>query len=825
MKPINCGAALRLLLPLLFSLNLISVANAAIFSKQSGSWTAASTWEGGVVPTNFQDVVIKAGHTVTRSNAFTAQAHLYVFGTLIYQGNVSRSFNPGYDIEIQGILQMDAGILNADGIVYGNGTFRQLTGSTTFGRAFVLETTDIQGGTVVFQNTNNGNLYLDHLLLKNATITVNGTEELIVQNSMNWQHNGAFKGKLSIAESALLTFAPGNNTFFFQGQMNNYGSVRMAAGTFKKISLFSPVHNYGIWEFDVPANSASYVSELLFYNHGKVLKKGLGSAAFNASGSIACMPGSTIHVQQASLTVHANSAISHYGVWRVDSGASMLLFAENNANYVPFGGEKFINHSNVYGRVKFVDSNPTTLEGNGKFEHVALAKYNGVLSLAGSPEIAQSLLLVDGLIQLNQFDLRLGTASFTHSGNLDCYVETNGSGSCVRQCQALSSFAFYVGNGHFAPIVIQMNAGSETDLVKVRVTNTFFGEYTGNGTPLCSEEIPEGVVGHNWFVSEANPGGSNALLFVYWQPEAEHTPFDRSQCTLGNYAGGDWQPEFFRVAQTTSSLYWLGRLDVTAFGQFGVFDSTHEPEVNFQSPTVTANAPICEWDDLYLQANTSPNASIQWSGPNGFQSNQNDPVLPGIQLSQSGIYTVLAEQYGCPKKQSSLTVQVNAEPTPLIIGPTQAQAGESVTLSAFGGTSYVWNTGDFTQTIVVSPTQTTDFQVTVTNPAGCTAAALHTVQVTGTTAAGEVYQILKAMSAVPNPASDRSVLVFEAEDAGDALLRVTDARGALVMSRSIAVAKGENRQSIALTGLSGGVYHAILTWKNEVKTVSLSVSN
>lgn len=812
---------MRLLLPLLFSITQLSVANAAIFSKQSGSWNTASTWEGGVVPTNAQDVVIKAGHTVTRNNAFVAQSHLYVFGTLIYQGNVARSFNPGYDIEIQGTLQMDAGSLYADGIVYGNGTFRQLSGNTTFGRACVLQTADIQAGSMVFQNTNNGNLYLDHLALKNATITVNGSQELMVQNGMNWQHNGKFKGKLSIAESALLSFASGNNTFQLEGQLNNYGTVRMGAGTFKKLNAPGFVYNHGYWEFDVPANSASYVSELTFYNHGTVLKKGPGSASFSSSGNLACMSSSTIHVQQAALSIHANSAVFQYGVWWVDAGASMLLFAENNDNYVSFGGTKCINNGNVYGRIKFVDSSPTTLEGNGKFEHMALEKHGGFVSLAGSPEIGQSLLLIAGRMLLNQFDLRLGAALFNHAGPLDCFVETNGLGSCVRQCQALSTIVFYVGNGHFAPFVLQMNAGSETDLVKVRVTNTFFGEYSGNGTPLCSEQIPEGVVEHNWFVSEANPGGSHAIIYVYWQPDAERTPFDRSQCTLGNYIGGDWQPGSFWPAQNGSPLFWVPRVDVTSFGLFGVFDAAHEPDLNFQSPTVTANSPICEWETLYLHANTSPNASIQWSGPNGFQSSEAEPVLTGIQLSQSGLYHVQAEQYGCPKQQASLTVLVNAEPTPLVLGPTQVQAGEPTTLTAFGGTFFTWSTGDTAQAIVVAPLQTTDYWVTVTNPAGCTAVALHTLTVSGSTAAVDQKNPVDALSVSPNPTTDRSRLRFTSVEAGDARLSLMDARGILVSQGSIRVEVGENQQDIDLAGLPVGIYLVGLAWKNEMKTVRL----
>ena len=46
-------------------------------------------------------------------------------------------------------------------------------------------------------------------------------------------------------------------------------------------------------------------------------------------------------------------------------------------------------------------------------------------------------------------------------------------------------------------------------------------------------------------------------------------------------------------------------------------------------------------------------------------------------------------------------------------------SGTSTTLTASGGGSYVWSTGATTNTIVVTPTVTTDYCVTVTDTNGC----------------------------------------------------------------------------------------------------------
>ncbi len=89
---------------------------------------------------------------------------------------------------------------------------------------------------------------------------------------------------------------------------------------------------------------------------------------------------------------------------------------------------------------------------------------------------------------------------------------------------------------------------------------------------------------------------------------------------------------------------------------------------------------------------------------------------------------------GCAGSDSH-TVTVTANPTATITGPTSMCAGASVTLDAGSGyASYLWNTGATTQTILVSPTSTTTYSVTVGN-GSCTAGDSHTVNVTAPPAA------------------------------------------------------------------------------------------
>jgi hypothetical protein len=73
----------------------------------------------------------------------------------------------------------------------------------------------------------------------------------------------------------------------------------------------------------------------------------------------------------------------------------------------------------------------------------------------------------------------------------------------------------------------------------------------------------------------------------------------------------------------------------------------------------------------------------------------------------------------------------------LPVNPTTCAPGQSITLTASGATSYVWQPGSFTgNTISVSPLTTTTYTVTATNSSGCTDTKTVTVTVTAPCNAG-----------------------------------------------------------------------------------------
>jgi hypothetical protein len=131
-------------------------------------------------------------------------------------------------------------------------------------------------------------------------------------------------------------------------------------------------------------------------------------------------------------------------------------------------------------------------------------------------------------------------------------------------------------------------------------------------------------------------------------------------------------------------------------------------------------SPACIGDNLLLQGEGG--TEYQWSGPNGFSSTLQNPVIFGATVSNAGTYVVtVTDDDGCFATASvdvvlntppSLSANVNTSACGLSIG--------SIFVTVTGGTSpynYAWSNGEITKDITSLPGG--NYVLTVTDANGC----------------------------------------------------------------------------------------------------------
>ncbi|MGM9512389.1 hypothetical protein ACS5NO_31945 [Larkinella sp. GY13] len=109
--------------------------------------------------------------------------------------------------------------------------------------------------------------------------------------------------------------------------------------------------------------------------------------------------------------------------------------------------------------------------------------------------------------------------------------------------------------------------------------------------------------------------------------------------------------------------------------------------------TASSNSPVCTGNTLTLFA-TSGFATYTWSGPNGFSSTQQNPVLPISTTVISGAYSVSATTAAGCTVTASTTVIVATQPNLTVTAGTGLTicSGQSTTLAVAGdgGATVTW---------------------------------------------------------------------------------------------------------------------------------------
>lgn len=281
----------------------------------------------------------------------------------------------------------------------------------------------------------------------------------------------------------------------------------------------------------------------------------------------------------------------------------------------------------------------------------------------------------------------LTTSSLTAgTHNITCVMTP--SGSCVSPSTATSRTIVVTVNATVAPTITLSGTGTvctgSPDTIRATITN-------GGANPSYS-----------WTVNSAAAGTNSATLVI---PSVSAT--SSVVCTLTSNAS------CISPASVASTAF-----TITASGAV--------------TPTVsisTSHDTICAGSAASFTATGTGGGatpSYQWlvgSTPSGTNSS----AFSSATLADGSVVTcVLRSSLGCATVQhvtsNGITMTVGAMPVPGITpsGNVHVCAGDSVLLTASGGSSYTWSTGGSGATIYAG--QSASYSVTATSSLGCSAA-------------------------------------------------------------------------------------------------------
>lgn len=281
------------------------------------------------------------------------------------------------------------------------------------------------------------------------------------------------------------------------------------------------------------------------------------------------------------------------------------------------------------------------------------------------------------------------------------------------------------------------NLGASPVSVSPGTTTTYYIETVDNSDPTCvsTSRVPVTVTVNPSPV--ANPQ-SNSPICV-----GQTLNLTTDAVTGGTYSWSgpnafnstDQNPSIPNAQLVNGGTY---ELIVTAAGcSTGPIPITVIVAETPTSSPSAVSAAVCAGSSIELIGNTVPGGSYAWTGPNGFNSTDQNPTIPNASAANAGTYNLIISIGSCSSTSNTVAITVNPAPTATASNDGPICQGNTITLSATGGTSYAWTgpngaAGNGSPLTITSATPGDGglYEVTVTDGSGCTATAQTTVTIT-----------------------------------------------------------------------------------------------
>ena len=200
----------------------------------------------------------------------------------------------------------------------------------------------------------------------------------------------------------------------------------------------------------------------------------------------------------------------------------------------------------------------------------------------------------------------------------------------------------------------------------------------------------------------------------------------------GSFSSNSQNPGISVSSVANTGVYILTVTDAN-----GCISSTTTPVVVNALPIVTTSgSTICINQNIILGANGG--TTYNWSGPLGYSSGSQNPVIPSAQPNMGGVYSVIVTDINNCSSSGNAVVIVNPLPSPTASNNSPVCVGGVFTLIGNGGLTYLWNgpNGFFAATqnptlMATSVNQSGNYTLTVSDNIGCTNTAVTPVNING----------------------------------------------------------------------------------------------
>ena len=374
----------------------------------------------------------------------------------------------------------------------------------------------------------------------------------------------------------------------------------------------------------------------------------------------------------------------------------------------------YVNGSNVCGELEdslFINVTPTptltpsvstdTLCAGGSFQLIANSNLFGTVQWTGPAGFNS-----------NQTNPTINNASANASGVYNANLIVNGCSSGLQSVSVLV-YPTPMALGSVMPLVceggnIQMGAQPTGESYLWSGPNGFTST---EQVVILNNAIPaqSGVYTLQTFLGQCPSAPSSYNVLVTNAPQI-FMPSTHVVC--------DGQPLYINPSQISGATYqWSGPNGFTASTPDLFFPSLGPNELGeysliatvagcpssatstmvsslpfpFAFPEIVDNQ-ICVGESVVLNANSWAGATYEWSGPNGFVSNEQNPSIINALESNEGQYTLIINANGCVSNPQSVSLIVHPIPVVNAFASNALCQGQDIFMfsDAFGNVTYQW---------------------------------------------------------------------------------------------------------------------------------------